>query len=143
MKSCWADSLLTISLFEGGNAHFDYSWFLLTHICHLLSEVTFIKYFFFAGLSQFKVLVLHLGHLAPDTIHFKLHSVHLIVSVFQFVFHFLHLASLFLESLLILDKLLVNLWSRLSSKDVFQLQKQFFLVSDKILLSFDLLSLCD
>lgn len=115
----------------------------VTCIHNFVSEVSLVHDLLLRSLPQLEVLSLHLAHLTPLPIHLKLDPLHLVVGVFQLVLHLLHLPSLLLQSLTVLDKLLMDLGSWLSCQNILQLQKQFLLLSNQVLLLLHLFSLGD
>lgn len=69
---------------------------VMIQIHHLLGKIPLIHNLLLTRLSQLEVFVLYFVHLASDSVYFILNPPHLLMRVLELLFHFLHLASLFL-----------------------------------------------
>lgn len=104
---------------------------LLSFSLHLLSSLLLV------------VLSLHILKLSGKPFDLVLVLVNLSLVHVQLSCHRLHLRSLLLEVLLVDRELLSNLWSRLSSQEVLELNIELLLLSDDDVLLNDLLGLLD
>ena len=109
------------------------SWLksLLSFSLHLLSSLLLV------------VLSLHILELSRESFNLILVLIDLSLVHVQLSCHRLHLRSLLLEVLLVDRELLSNLWSRLSSQEVLELNIELLFLLDYDVLLHDLFSLLD
>jgi len=89
------------------------------------------------------ILPLHLLKLTSQAFNLVLVLVDLRLVHVEFSSHGLHLIGLLLEVLLVNGKLLSNLWTRLSSQEIFELNVELFLLLDSDVFLYDFLSFLD
>jgi hypothetical protein len=105
---------------------------IAVEVHHLLGKVPFVHYLLFTGLSELEIFLFHFVHFVSDSIDVVLDTAHLLVGVFEFLFHLFHLGCFLLQGLFVLDELVVDLGSGLTGQDVFELEEELFLFTDEV-----------